>query len=768
MEQTVLTDQPITKIVWDEKYRHKLPDGSSQENSRLDSYTRVVKGVFAKDDKREGLRALRAMEKGHWVPAGRIHAGAGTEKRVTWINCYVSPDIEDSMETEKGGNSAGIMDALKVAALTQQMGGGIGMDFSTLRPRGAIVGRTGSISSGPLHFMDMWHSMCSTVMSSGSRRGAMMGTMRIDHPDVLEFIEAKHKKGRLTNFNVSILVTDAFMEALQADRLWSLGFPIPRADGNHVDEVMKNGEPWYIYQRLPAKELWDKIIRSTYEFAEPGIIFVDRINRENNLSYCEYIHCTNPCGEQPLPPNGDCNLGAVNLATLVQRPFYHDATVDWDGLDEAVQVGVRFLDNVLDNTIFPTKDQAEEARNKRRIGLGITGLGNMLQQLKIRYGSPESVKIAEAVMSRIAETAYRTSALLAKERGPFPAYNENAFIDAPFVRRLPKDVQTLIMKHGIRNGVLLTIAPTGTTSLYVGNVSSGCEPTFGWQYFRKMLKPDGSMEEIKVEDYGYRLYKEIVLKGEEPQTLPDYMVTALEINVSDHLAIQAALQHHVDASISKTINCPKDMPFEEFLGVYQKAYDLGLKGCTTYRPSDVRGSVLSLTSEKEKAKPSTLRKRESVLEGCTYKIKWPAIDHAFYVVINDTTDEEGRRLPFEIFINSMSVQHQEWITALTRTISAVFRRGGDITFLPSELEQVHSSDGGAFLNGKYTHSLVALIGQTITTHYKRIGLIPNGEPTHATLPTPVIGRLCPKCESPTLTRQEGCDKCAACGYSSCG
>jgi len=602
----------------------------------------------------------------------------------------------------------------------------------------------------------------------------MMGTMRIDHPDVLEVIEAKHQAERLTNFNMSVLVTTAFMEALENDEEWDLGFTVPRADENHVDvrTDIVEGRAWFVYHRLPARELWDLILKSTYDYAEPGVIFIDRVNERNNLSYCEEISATNPCGEQPLPPNGDCNLGAVNLAAMVNDSFGMSPEFDWDALDEAVAVGVRFLDNVLDTTLYPTVEQQVEALAKRRIGLGITGLGNMLQQLKIRYGTPEAVEFTESVMKAISHRAYRASVDLAEERGSFPLFDANSFLRSDFIQKLPSDIKEGIREVGIRNGVLLTVAPTGTTSLYIGNVSAGCEPSFAWSYQRKMLMEDNSLKEFDVDDYGYLMYRRVFGKS-NGMNLPEYMVTATELSVYEHLQMQGALQKHVDASISKTINCPREMEFEEFKMVYSYAYDLGLKGCTTYRPSGVRGSVLSVKGKDKPRAIGPIPDRPQELEGSTYKVKWAATKSAFYVTINDIIDSDGKHVPFEIFINTMSVKHSEWITALTRTISAVFRRGGDVTFLPDELEQIHSSYGGQWIGpNDYVPSLVSLIGKTINWHFVKIGLKePRIKPelVEVELTPEMGGEMCPDCENPkSLIMAEGCGKCLSCGYSSCG
>jgi ribonucleoside-diphosphate reductase alpha chain len=697
---------------------------------------------------------------------------------VTWINCFVSPTIQDSMDSEPGLPGTGIMPALNVAAFTQQQGGGIGMDFGTLRPDGAVVGRTGSISSGVIPFMAMWDGMCVTIRSSGSRRGAMMGVLPVWHPDVLAFVTAKTRKDFLKNFNVSVTVTDDFMAALEAGADWDLGFHVPRADGEHVEVGEKDGRPWYVYKRLPAAELFDLITRTTYDYAEPGVIFIDRVNRLNNLNYCETIAATNPCGEQPLPPNGDCDLGHVNLANMVLQPFTPAAAVDWERLRTAVRIGVRFLDNVLDTSPFPTAEQRAEALAKRRIGLGYTGLGNLLQQMQVRYGRA-AAGLVEEIGKAIAIEAYRTSVALARERGTFPAYDTEAFARAPFLTKLPADLVAEIREYGIRNGVLLTLAPTGTTSIFYGNVSSGVEPTFSWHYDRAVVveqtATDQTLERFEVQDYGWYLYSRMA--GYDPAApLPAYMVTALELSVDDHIAVAAAAQAWVDAAISKTINCPADMPYEAFREVYLTAYREGMKGCTTYRPSGIRGSVLSVKSDVPDAVPddvaidaapstsvSDVLKRPQVLSGKTVKIKWPIDGENYYLTINDYVHADGRRVPFEIFISTSSVENFETMAALTRTLSAACRRG-DATFLFEELERVHSPKGGALVRldheqkGTYAPSLIALIGRILRQH---------SEPEPA-LAFEETGEQCPNCKRHTAHMLEGCLTCYQCGYSKCG
>ncbi len=782
-----LPPQEIETIVWNQKYRNE------REKTIFDTHERVCKGVYKND--MEGphfTEALEAMKNLEWCPAGRIHAGAGTGKKVTLINCYVSPTIEDSMVTESDEpNTMGIMQSLEVASLTQQMGGGIGMDFSTLRPKGALVSQRLVASSGPVTFMDMWNAMCGTVMAAGNRRGAMMATLACHHPDVLEFIKAKHAPDRLTNFNISVLVSDKFMKAVKEDKEWLLGFNKPRLDGQHVGEVIpENGEIWYIYHKLPARELWEKITRSTYDYAEPGVIFIDRINEWNNLRYCEEIHATNPCGEQPLPPNGACNLGAINLAVMVENPFTKNASLNIDRIGEVAQIAMRFLDNVLDVTYYPTPEQQLESVNKRRTGLGITGLGNMLQQLGIRYGSENAVKITRLVMEEIRNRAYSASIDLAKERGPFPLFKRYDYMQGNFIGALPIHIRDGIYTNGIRNGVLLTIAPTGTTSIYYGNVSSGLEPTFAWKYKRKMRQADGSFKEFEqVEDYGYRLYKEVHgLTDEDDEEitrvgLPNHMVTTNDLTVRDHLVMQAVCQEYVDASISKTINCPKEMTFEDFKEVYDDAYDMNLKGCTTYRPSEisekVRGSILSVAEAKDQTQLLPIVKRPEELQGRTYKVKWLPSGHAYYITINDYIDENGNSRPFEVFINTKDASQQEWIMALTRSLSAIFRRGGDFMFIIKELQEVHSSLGGAWVGKKYVPSLVALIGSVLEDHlvkYRNAILGPNYlESETVTILTNKpggttyhdLGEQCPQCQAPALVSKEGCQTCLSCNFSNC-
>lgn len=750
----------IATQIWDMKYRLKQPDGTALDQSVEDSWRRVATAVAAaeSDPALWTERFLGILRDHRYLPAGRILAGAGTGREVTLFNCFVMGTVPDSM--------SGIFAHLREAALTLQQGGGIGYDFSTIRPKGAPVAGVGADASGPLSFMDVWDAMCRTIMSAGSRRGAMMATLRCDHPDVVEFIEAKRTPGRLRMFNLSVLVTDPFMQAVADDAPWELVF------GGRV------------FRTLPARELWDRIMRSTYDSAEPGVIFIDRINARNNLQYCEQIQSTNPCGEQPLPPYGACLLGSVNLAKLVADPFTPEARFDHDTLAEIVPVAIRLMDNVVDVSRFPLQEQQAEARAKRRIGLGVTGLADAFLMLGVRYGSPESAALTEEWLEAIKLHSYRASAEIAAEKGPFPLFDRDAFLAAPGVAELPQEIRDLIARHGIRNALLTSIAPTGTISLFAGNVASGIEPVFAWTHTRNVLLPDGSRRAETVENYAYRLFREI--HGADAP-LPDYFVDAQTLQPADHLAIQAAAQKHIDSSISKTINCPEDLSFDAFKDVYAQAYALGCKGCTTYRPNPITGAVLE--AQTAKGGPAERRAadapglsapaaRPEVLPGETYKLRWPDSDHAIYVTLNDTV-VDGQRRPFEIFINSKNMEHYAWTVALTRMISAVFRRGGDVAFVVEELKAVFDPRGGQWMGGRYVPSLLAAIGETIERHMVATGFLEKPESivpevaievTAEAVGAPVRppGRSCPKCGHPTLIRQEGCDTCLNCGYSRCG
>ncbi|MFO1172098.1 MAG: LAGLIDADG family homing endonuclease [Hyphomicrobiaceae bacterium] len=1141
----------ISEHIWDLKYRLRDEAGQPVDRTIDDTFRRVAEAAAAPEkshSRRWADRFHEAMADFAFLPAGRILAGAGTGRDVTLFNCFVMGRIEDDLSA--------IFEGVKEGALTMQQGGGIGMDFSTLRPKGALVRSVGADASGPVSFMDVWDAMCRTIMSAGARRGAMMGTLRCDHPDIETFIDAKADAARLRNFNVSVLVTDAFVEAAKADADWPLVF------GGQVFRTVK------------AQALWRKIMRATYDYAEPGVIFIDRVNAENNLAYCETISATNPCvtgdtwvqtsggprqvsdlvgkpfearidgtdhetgtrgffssgtksvyrletvegyglrltadhrvkrvvrmtrhvtetewcaasslvagdeivigdhrlspgwpgahtfeegyliglligdgtlkedkavlsvwlpavaaggeqdvamsgvtgvmtaaldavrtlphrsdfkgwqvvggraerrlvlgrlrelalglglgpghktitpgiertssafhrgvlrglfdadgsvqgnhekgvsvrlaqsdrpmlaavqrmllrlgiasaiyhrraagsavlpdgkggsrsyptaaqyelivrgdnlvcfreqvgfadtskaqalaralagyqrsfnrerftarvrglvpdgveevfdvavpgvncfdanglhahncGEQPLPPYGACLLGSINLTRLVKNPFAENASLDETRLAALAGTAIRFLDNVIDISRYPLKPQRKEAKAKRRIGLGVTGLADALIMLGAPYGSERGRALAQRVMAAIEAAAYAESVELAREKGAFPLFDAKAYLAAPRIARKDSALRKAIAKHGIRNGLLTSIAPTGTISLLAGNVSSGIEPVFDFRYDRRILTPEGAERHEVVEDYAHRLFRH--LRGPEAAR-PDTFVKAGDLSPSAHLAMQAALQAHVDSSISKTINCPEGISFADFESIYLEAHALKLKGCTTYRPNAVTGAVLKELSEAPVAGATAVAQRsareldmtslakplqrEPVLEGYTYKLKWPDSDHAMYITINDTT-VDGRRRPFEVFINSKNLEHYAWTVALTRMISAVFRRGGDVAFVVEELKAVFDPRGGQWMGGRFVPSLLAAIGEIIETHMINIGflvpeprpgmeVISNGrEPIEAVTgsaqgdrPPPGPRKFCPKCNMPSLIVQEGCWLCTSCGFSKC-
>ncbi|MCI2394955.1 adenosylcobalamin-dependent ribonucleoside-diphosphate reductase [Aliiroseovarius sediminis] len=745
---------PIAEQIWDMKYRLKTAEGTPEDKTVEDTWRRIARALSEAEPAQEDA-FYGALEDFKFLPAGRITAGAGTGRSVTLFNCFVMGTIPDSM--------GGIFDMLKEAALTMQQGGGIGYDFSTIRPRGADVKGVAADASGPLSFMDVWDAMCRTIMSAGSRRGAMMATMRCDHPDIEDFITAKSDAARLRMFNMSVLVTDDFMQAVKDDASWDLKFEDT------------------IYHTIEARDLWNKIMKATYDYAEPGVIFIDRINQMNNLAYCETIAATNPCGEQPLPPYGACLLGSINLARLVADPFEDGAHLDGDALTELVATAVRMMDNVVDASRFPLEAQRQEAQAKRRIGLGVTGLADALLMLGLRYGSDEAAAQTEAWMKQIARASYLASVDLAKEKGPFPLFDADKYLASGSLTHMDDDVRDAIREHGIRNALLTSIAPTGTISLYAGNVSSGIEPVFAYAYTRKVLQKDGSRTEEEVVDYAVQMWRDKFGDKE----LPDYFVNAQTLEPLAHVKMQAAAQKWIDSSISKTINCPEDISFDAFKDVYMEAWDSGCKGCTTYRPNEVTGSVLSVSEESEKAPEadtgadvvyiSEPLDRPQSLEGHTYKVKWPDSEHAIYITVNDLV-LNGHRRPFEVFINSKNMEHFAWTVALTRMISAVFRRGGDVSFVVEELKAVFDPRGGAWMEGKYIPSILAAIGGVIERHMVATGFLEGEGMGLKTDPQAEVinlgnaprGPACPSCGQYDMRMIEGCMTCASCGHSKCG
>ena len=842
-------DMPISEQIWDMKYRFKDAHGAPLDQTVEDTWRRIARSLARAEapnvpevDKtlaiREGFenQFYDALEDWKYTPAGRIVAGAGTDRAVTLFNCYVMGTIPDSM--------SGIFEMLREAALTMQQGGGIGYDFSTIRPKTSLVKKLGADASGPLSFMDCWDAMCRTVMSAGSRRGAMMATMICDHPDIMDFITAKADATRLRMFNLSVLVTDAFMEAVEADGEWYLMHTEPpkvKVEAACSNTHGQTAEGKYVHDVIRARDLWDAIMQNTYAQAEPGVIFIDRVNRANNLNYCETIASTNPCGEQPLPPYGACLLGSINLARLVENPFTTRAGIDQNELAKLVATAVRMMDNVVEVSNFPLPQQKAEAEAKRRIGLGVTGLADALAMCELTYGSPEAVARTELWMRLIDEAAYRASIELAREKGPFPLFDADQYL-APGTHAsdLPMGIQDDIRGHGIRNALLTSIAPTGTISLYTGNVSSGIEPIFAYSYTRKVLQPDGSRTEELVEDYAVAAYREhwnaledfdedYGIDFDPDVHLPDYFVTAQTLDPEAHVLMQAAAQRHVDSSISKTINCPEDISFEDFKDVYMKAWYSGCKGCTTYRPNDITGSVLSV-EEKPKEEPEIeeapintdraqlaalgitaemetgpgrnypnsvevsydmatpytedLPDRPEELEGSTYKIK-VGDQKAVYLTVNDMIESDGSVRPFEIFLRSSDPEHDEWMVTTARLVSAIMRRPHDATFVGAELMRVTSATTGGFQRGYgYRPSLVAAIGAKIKEHAERCAktvckvevepvadldgdYIPDFPVENLAFADKPVGKPCKACGSYNMKYESGCEQCLDCGESKC-
>jgi len=579
----------ISFRIWDIRYRYRkagrLVDQAVEDTWRRVS--RALAGVEPRDQDAWERRFYEILAGFRFLPGGRILAGAGASRRVTLFNCFVMGSIEDSLD--------GIFDALKEGALTMQQGGGVGYDFSTLRPSGELAHGVGATASGPVSFMHIWDSMCATILSTGARRGAMMATLRCDHPDIEVFIAAKRDPQVLRHFNLSVLVTDDFMQAVKEDAEWPLVFPL--ADNElavgEVVERLWSGDSvsrrCKVVRRIRARVLWGKIMRATYEYAEPGVLFIDRINRMNNLWYCERISATNPCGEIPLPCYGACNLGAINLTQFIHAPFTSSAALDLEGIRAVAATAVRLLDNVYDLSRFPLEQQAQTACASRRIGLGLTGLADALAMLGIRYGSTESFDLGGKIMQEISHSGYRASIELAREKGAFPEFVADKYLSGAFIRTLPEDIVQGIARYGIRNSHLTAIAPTGTISLLANNVSSGLEPIFDFEFERRIREADGSFNTVSVGDYAFRQFR---LQHGEDVALPSTFVRAREIPPDAHLEMQAALQQHVDNSISKTINVPHDYSFDAFRSIYENAYAKGLKGCTVFRPNPFTGEVL--------------------------------------------------------------------------------------------------------------------------------------------------------------------------------
>jgi ribonucleoside-diphosphate reductase alpha chain len=812
--------QPISLDVLTEKY---LKPG---ETSAEDVYLRVARALASVEAVAEQadyealfLANLRAGA----IGAGRIMSAAGTSIQATLINCFVQP-VGDCIQGVDDDGYPGIYEALREAAETMRRGGGVGYDFSRIRPRGAEVKGTASMASGPCSYINVFDHSCATVESAGARRGAQMGVLRIDHPDVLEFITAKRMPGRWNNFNVSLGVPDSFMHALEQNLPWELVHRAKPGSALEARGAWQRTDGLWVYQTLAARELWDIVMRSAYDFAEPGMLFLDQINQDNNLRYCEDIASTNPCGEQPLPPYGCCDLGPIILPRFVSHPFDVGgaAAFDFDAFAAVVMTQVRALDNVLELTFWPLPQQRAEAAAKRRIGVGFTGMGNVLTLLCLRYDEAAGRDMAVRIATCMRDAAYTASIALARERGSFPRFDVEGYLEeGTFASRLPVALQEAIRTYGIRNSHLLSIAPTGTVSLaFADNASNGIEPSFSWVYRRKKREADGRTTEYAVEDHAWRQYQAL---GGDVANLPEYFVSALQMSAQSHIAMMQAVQPLIDTAISKTVNVPADCPYDVFSGLYQQAWEAGLKGLATYRPNAILGSVLDASptpvashtpahtpphtspAAVPKACPASTDPMRSVIErrpkgalpAVAEKIEyWTQEGHkTLYLVVSFLpmpSGDEGHfvQRAIEFFMPlGQSGESQQWITSSMRMLSLA-ARGGFLERALRDMRKVAWDRGPVRLG---THekadgsrvplwhdSEVAAIAyalQQIIAQRSQVGVpqllaaAASAEHISEELASPpaMVGKKCAECGAYAVIRKDGCDYCTQCGYiGSCG
>jgi ribonucleoside-diphosphate reductase alpha chain len=740
----------IAKQIYESKYK------GTDDNNVVDTWKRVayaIAGVEKDGSRAKWMAEFYAMLKDFKVlPGGRITAGAGT-KHPFLLNCAVEP-ITDSIEA--------IYEAIKRSAILAKSNYGTGFSFSALRPKNAGLS-VGGIASGPVSFMRIFDTSGSVIETGGGRRAASMGVLRVDHPDIFEFIDAKRQEGILTQFNISVGITDKFMDAVMEGLDFNLVF---------------NGK---IYQTVKAADIWNKLVHSGYTYNDPGLLFIDEVNKYNNGHYMYEIEATNPCGEIPLPPHGVCDLGSINLTQFIMSPFKEISSIDTAGLKRTIHTLVRFLDNVLDVSKYPFEENRLRAQGDRRLGLcGIAGLGSALAMLGMPYDSDEARELVGALCRLVRDEAYRASINLAKEKGSFPNFDKEEYLEGNFIQTLPEDIQGDIRKYGIRNLALLTVPPVGTGSLLAGNISNGLEPIFALEYTRNVRNPDGTKRAELVEDYAWGLYKKtggINYLGAVCDKMPAFFKTAMEIDPIDHIKMQAVIQKYVDGSLSKTANVPASYTKEDYEKLLWLAYRSGLKGFTTFREGS-REAVLVATPIQ--AEPSgqdikvaapkeavTKFARPRVLDGKTYQIKEEG-NHRTYCTINSY---EGK--PWEIFLYSSS-RHGEWYAAIGRLASRIMRKTGDWQAVIDELKEIGGDNGYLTPEYGYMQSKPQHIAHILEEYVSELSkglLCSSGEDVGSKQDSRCKlseGQTCPECGEKEFRKEGGCNKCSSCGYSTCG